>query len=242
MAVTVLFCLSATSAHAWNPLKKKEGVLLTVTQPYIELRTGPGKGYPVFHVMERGEKLRAFKRHTDWYKIESEAQLIGWVHRDELTDTLSEEGYAADFSRPGRLEYEDRRWELGLLGGDYSGAESLSPYIAYHLTPNISAELRYTQAFGEFSNIKQYSANIVHQPWPQWWISPFVTLGAGEIETAPNGGPKRRESALTAGGGISIYASRNFLLRLEYNAHTVLTSRTENEEVREWKAGFSVFF
>jgi len=53
---------------------------------------------------------------------------------------------------------------------------------------------------------------------------------------------RKIDSVLTVGGGFFIYASRNFLLRAEYNSHTVLTSREQNDEVHEWKAGFSVFF
>ena len=28
-----------------------------VNDPYIELHTGPGRGYPIFHVTERGERI-----------------------------------------------------------------------------------------------------------------------------------------------------------------------------------------
>ena len=28
---------------------------VTVADPYLEMRTGPGRGYPIFHVIERGE-------------------------------------------------------------------------------------------------------------------------------------------------------------------------------------------
>lgn len=132
------------------------------------------------------------------------------------------------------------------MGGDFSGAESLSYMLSYHLTPNISTELKYTEAFGEFSNSKLYNLNAVHQIWPEWRVSPFFSLGAGILQTYPNSGlvetEDREDSVMTVGGGIFIYVSRNFLLRTEYNSHTVLTSREQNDEVHEWKAGFSVFF
>ncbi len=243
---TLFFCVVNTPAHAWNPFAAKEGVTVDVTQPYIEMHTGPGRGYPVFHVVERGEALRVFKRQTDWYKVETDNGLIGWVKRDALTDTRAEDGSYADFSRPGRQAYKDRDWELGVSAGDFSGAEAQTTYLAYHLTPNISAELEFTQAFGEFSTIKLYSANAVHTPWPEWWISPFFTLGSGIMQTSPNSGlvqtEDREDSVVTVGGGFFIYASRNFLIRTEYNSHTVLTNRADNEEVHQWKAGFSVFF
>ncbi len=245
--MTALVVASPTHAQGLLSLiPEKEGVQLEVMAPYIELRTGPGRGYPITHVAERGENLRAFKRMTDWYKVETTDGIMGWVRRDELDGSRAEDGSIAEFSTPDKLAYEERRWELGVAGGDFSGADGVTTYLSYHLTANISAELKFTQAFGEFSNIKLYSLNAVHQPWPQWRVSPFFTLGSGVMRTFPKPGlvetEDREDSALTVGGGVFIYISRNFLGRIEFNNHSVLTSRTENEEVDEWKAGFSVFF
>jgi hypothetical protein len=44
------------------------------------------------------------------------------------------------------------------------------------------------------------------------------------------------------GGGVRIYVTRRFLLRADYKSYVVFTSRDENEEVEEWKAGFAFFF
>ncbi|HCO60237.1 MAG TPA: hypothetical protein DIT58_08605 [Porticoccaceae bacterium] len=42
-----------------------------IVEPYIEMHTGPGRGYPVFHVVPRGETLVVLRRKTDWYKVQS---------------------------------------------------------------------------------------------------------------------------------------------------------------------------
>ena len=31
---------------------------LVVTRPYLEMHTGPGRGYPVFYVIGRGESVK----------------------------------------------------------------------------------------------------------------------------------------------------------------------------------------
>lgn len=220
--------------------------MITVNSPYIEIRTGPGRGYPVIHVAERDESLRVYKSLTDWYKVETDNGVKGWVKNTELNDALLDSGDLAQFAKPSREAYNERKFEFGLMGGDFSGAESMTYYASYHLTPNISTELKYSEAFGEFSSIKLYTVNAVHQTWPKWRVSPFFSLGSGIMQTFPNSGlvetEDREDSVLTVGGGFFIYASRNFLIRTEYNSHTVLTSREQNEEVHEWKAGFSVFF
>lgn len=231
---------------AWNPFKEKEGVTITVAAPYIELRTGPGRGYPVVHVVEKGEHLRVYKRITDWYRVETDAGIDGWVKNSELNDSYTEDGNLAIFSIPAKEAYVNRKWEFGAAGGEFSGSEALTTYVGYHLTKNISTELKYTQAYGDFSTVKLLTVNAVHQIWPEWRVSPFFTLGSGILQTSPSAGlvetVDREDSVITVGGGFFIYASRNFLLRAEYNNHTVLTSRNNNEEVNEWKAGFSVFF
>lgn len=243
MLVIGALMLVTQSALAWWG---NDGVEVTVIDPFAQMHTGPGRGYPVFHVVEKGESVRLVKRRTDWYKVETSSGKIGWVNRANLNATLGPGGDVIDFAVPGWQDFVNRRGEFGFLGGDFEGARSLTTYLGYHLTHNISAELRYTQAFGSFSDSKLTSVNVIHQPFPEWRLSPFFTLGTGIIEISPSSDlvlvEDREDSVMTVGGGFLFYLSRSFLLRVEYNDHTVLTTRENNEEVEEWKAGFSVFF
>jgi len=52
----------------------------------------------------------------------------------------------------------------------------------------------------------------------------------------------RRDSMAHAGFGVRAYLTHRFVLRSEYKAYVVFTSRDDNEEIREWKTGFSFFF
>ena len=52
----------------------------------------------------------------------------------------------------------------------------------------------------------------------------------------------RTDSVAHAGAGVRAYLTRRFVFRAEYKAYVVFTSRNDNEEIREWKAGFSFFF
>jgi len=244
--VLCLLCfVKASHAGIWD-FWKDEGLDLVVVDPFVDMRTGPGRGYPVLHVIEKGESLHLFKRRTDWFKTKTEDGIIGWVKRSDLAKTLGPDGGEVDFSAPGWEDYVDRRLEFGVLGGDFEGTDSLTTYLGFHLNQHISAELRFTQTFSSIANNKLLSINAVHKPFPSWKISPFFTIGTGEIEISPSSSlvqPETRENPVyTVGGGAFIYVSRRFLVRLEFNNHTLLTKREENEEVDEWKAGFSVFF
>ncbi len=245
--LTLSICISVNGAFAGVfDFLKSPGVELIVIDPYVEMRTGPGRGHPVFHSIEKGENLHIFKKRTDWFKVTTERGVKGWVKRSDLAKTLSLTGEAIDFSSPGQQSFTNRRWEYGILGGTFEGSDSLTTYGAFHLTNNISAELKYTQTFSPIANSKLISINAVHKPFPTWRISPFFTLGTGEIDISPSSTLVQSEDNVnpvyTVGGGTFIYISRRFLMRIEYNNHTLLTKRAENEEVEEWKVGFSVFF
>lgn len=217
-----------------------------VEDPYIELHTGPGRGYPVFYIAERGERITLHRRRTDWFQVRVPRGEQGWVHLEQLQGTLDLDGEPFDVDGFDLGDYAARRWELGVLYGDFGGANAISTYGAFSLTPNVSFELWLSQVLGRFSDSKLASLNIVHLLYPQRRVSPFFTLGAGTINTDPKATlvatTDRTDSAAHAGFGVRTYISRRFVFRAEYKSYVVFTSRDDNEEIREWKAGFSFFF
>lgn len=88
--------------------------------------------------------------------------------------------------------------------------------------------------------------NSTHVFFPEWRVSPFFMLGGGVIHTEPTstliGAEDRTDDMAVAGLGIRAYVSRRFVFRAEFNEYIIFTSRNSNEEVNEWKAGFSFFF
>ena len=57
----------------------REYLQLLVAQPYLELHTGPGRGYPVFHAVPRDESVDVLFRRTDWFKVRTERGVEGWA-------------------------------------------------------------------------------------------------------------------------------------------------------------------
>lgn len=218
----------------------------TVDTSYIDLHTGPGRAYPIFHAIEREEIVELIKRRTDWIKVKTKRGKTGWAHVSHMGDTYGSDGLQLGFKDAGQEDYLARRWDIGFNGADIEGANGLGATLGYRFTQNLSAELKLTQATGQFSDSKIASVALMHQAFPQWRVSPFFILGTGVIKTSPDTTlvqtEDRTDNSLLVGGGAYIYMSRRFVLRLEYNNHLVLTSRDENEEVNEWKIGFNVFF
>ncbi len=219
---------------------------VAVADPYLEMHTGPARGYPIFHVVDRGEQVEIVMQRTDWYLVRTDRGVEGWVDQEQMELTLNPDGSEVDFAVAGLEDFTNSRWEAGVLAGDFGGANIVSLYGGYSLNPHVAIEVWGSQILGNFSNGWMGSVNVVHETWPDKRISPFFTLGAGVIHTAPKStiiqGDDRTDEIGHVGAGFRVYATRRFLVRAEYKSYVVFTSRDDNEEVEEWKVGFAFFF
>jgi len=219
---------------------------VSVADPFLEMHTGPGRGYPIYHVVDRGESVQIVMQRTEWYLVRAENGNEGWVALAQMELTLKPDGSEVEFGRATLEDLTNAKWEAGILAGDFGGANIISLYGGYSFNPHVSVEVWGSQILGNFSNGWMGSVNVVHETWPEWRFSPFFTLGAGVIHTSPKStivqGEDRTDEIAHVGVGVRIYATRRFLLRVEYKSYVVFTSRDENEEVEEWKAGFAFFF
>src|SRR5580658_7610278 len=84
---------------------------LVVTEPYLEMHSGPGRGFPVIYVAERDELVTVLFSRTDWYKIRASGGQEGWVRRTDLSRTLLASGAPAPI--PPYPDFSAHRWELG---------------------------------------------------------------------------------------------------------------------------------
>lgn len=240
LLLSILIGQWLVAAAAWGETE------VVVADPFIEMHTGPGRGYPIFYVVERGAEVALLKRKTDWIKVRARKGQEGWVAREQMERTLAPDGMAIDFGSRSFSDYAESRWELGALYGAFGGANVISAYGSFSLTPNLSVELGASQVLGRFSNSLLAHVNATHLFFPEWRASPYFTLGTGMIRTEPKGTlvatPDRTDQVAHVGLGVRTYLTRRFVVRAEYKSYVVFTSRDDNEEVEEWKAGFSFFF
>ncbi len=240
----ILMTFLSLSAAADEDEEHYERVL--VAESFIELRTGPGRGYPVFHIEEKGEQIELIKKKTQWFKVRTAKGQEGWVHEDTMALTLALDLEPFDSGNSDQTDFTDRSFEAGVMAGDFEGATSLTLYSAWNFTQNLTAEFAVSQALGNVSDIRHASFNLLHHPFPEWRVTPYFKLGAGLIETLPFTTliqtEDRNDEIVLAGAGVKAYISREFFIRAEYSKYTILTSRNDNDEVEEWKLGFSVFF
>jgi hypothetical protein len=237
----LLFGLTAGVAEA-----ARNYVKLTVADPYLELRTGPHSGYPIYQIADRGETVEVIKRRTDWYKVRTVRGYKGWVARDQLARTLLASGDEVVLASVGIEQFSRRRFEAGAMTGDFGGANLISIYGSLGISPNLSIEMIGSQALGNVSNSLIGQGRRITTFFPEWWVSPYFGIGGGVISVSPNATlvqvEDRVDPLASASLGLRTYLSRNFMLRAEYTGYVVFTEREENEEIYEWKLGFAFFF
>jgi len=242
LSLLVLLALFSTPAALAD-----ESSRILVADPFIELHTGPGRGYPVFHVVERGREITVVKRRTDWFQVRTERGVEGWVSRQQMVATLEPTGEPLDLQEPQRENYMSRRWQAGVMAGDYAGASLISVFGGYAFSDNLAIELTLNHVLGDFSNSYSATLGLMHVFVPEWRLSPYFTLGTGVIHIEPKStlvrAVDRDDQIGYVGGGLQLYLTRRFMLRTEYRNNVIFTSRDDNEEVDEWKyLGFAFFF
>lgn len=224
----------------------REYLQVFVTAPYLELHTGPGRGFPVTQVVARDESVDIIKRRTDWFKVRTARGIEGWASYKDMLSVVLADGTPFTFPMGDRAGFTSHSGEIGVFAGDYGGATLISAYGSYSFNSQLAVELSVGQFLGNASNGTLADIGLTHTFVPEWRLQPFVSLGTGIVHIEPKATlvvpPDRTDQTAYVGGGVRYYLTRRFFARAEYRSHYVFTSRNDNEKVDEWKLGFAFFF
>ncbi|MBI5717951.1 MAG: hypothetical protein HZC37_09730 [Burkholderiales bacterium] len=222
---------------------------LQVADPFIELRTGPGRGYPVFHVVERRGWIRIEHRRTDWYQVRSETSqggVVGWVHRSQLESTLTEAGAGKTFRDLMLDDYLVRRVEFGAAWGRLRAEPMLKLFTGVRLGETLGVELTFAQVQGAFSGTDFWHVALVSEPWSHQRLSPFASVGFGRFRNIPNTSLVQAQTVNAnlghAGIGLRWHLSERFIARADWSLYTAFVSEQRSLEYRAITAGISFFF
>ena len=160
--------------------RRAELLQLFVAQPYLELHTGPGRGYPVTQVVGRGESVDVLFRRTDWFKVRTERGIEGWASARDLSLTLLADGSHFVVNLGDLAGFRSHRWEGGVFAGAYAGATLISAYaraVGHRQSQDRGrcfavSRQRLQWLSGSISAWRTCSCR-------EWRVSPFVTLGTG---------------------------------------------------------------
>jgi SH3 domain-containing protein len=217
-----------------------------VADPYLELHTGAGRGYPVFFVVQRSDWVDILSRHTDWFKVRTEGGKEGWVSRAQLERTLTAAGVGKTFRDILVDDYLRRKLEMGLAWGSFNSEPMIKLYTAYRVSDTLSLEATFGQVQGTFSGTDIWHLGINAEPWSHQRWSPYFGIGVGKFKNVPN---NSLVSDITvnvtmshATAGLRYYISDRFVARLDYTIYTAFIDEARTGEYRATTLGISFFF
>lgn len=221
-------------------------VRVFVETPYLELHTGPGRGYPVFDVVPRGQSVEILFRRTQWLKVRTPRGVEGWASEQDMTRTVLSDGSPLDLHIGTRAGFTSHRFEAGAFAGVWGGASLVSAYASLSFNSQLALETAVGEFFGRYSNGVTVDIGLSHVILPQWRLSPFLMIGTGLVHIEPKATlvqpSNRTEQTAYVGGGFRYYLTRSCFVRAEYKTHVVFTKLDRNQVEDEWKLGFAVFF
>ncbi|MFZ5756440.1 MAG: SH3 domain-containing protein [Pseudomonadota bacterium] len=239
-ACAALLFLLSVSAAAREPAR------LLVVDPFVELHSGAGRGYPVLEVVEHGTEIEVIERRTTWYRVRTVRGKEGWAPREQMLRTLTPGGEVFQEDEITEDDFRNRRFQVGAWMGDFGGSALMGLYGSWRFTPNLATEVAVQQAIGREADSLVADVSLAALPFPELSWSPYLALGTGMVETKPASvlvsAETRDDQSLSTALGVQHWVAQSFVVRLEYRQYLVLTSREDHESVDTWKAGFAVFF
>lgn len=244
-------CLAQIELSPNEPVNSTStGKNLEVIDPYVEMHTGPGRGYPIFHVIEQGESVEIITRRPDWYEVKAKGGRTGWVKAAQIARTLQPTGEPVDLPSVTYGDYLKNSWRVGFSVGPFNSGElkNVDVFTAnagYRPLSWLGLDVEFGNLYGREVRGDLYNFNAVIEPFSQWRVSPALILGSGKlnIDSQPKLTPLQIDASSfrVYGLGMNYYIGRNFVVRAEYRQYTVSIESTD-ENLNSWKVGFNTFF
>ncbi|MCW9000618.1 MAG: SH3 domain-containing protein [Kangiellaceae bacterium] len=223
---------------------------LEVIDPYIELHTGPGKGYPIFYTVEQSEYITVLTKRTGWYEIKAQNGRIGWAKASQVARTLLPTGEPVDLPSISYGDYLKNSWRVGFSLGQFSrgeltGSDIFGYSLGYRPLSFMGVEIERgnfyeTEVKGNYQGI-----NLLIEPLSQLKLSPVLLIGSGtmEIESQPELTPLSfdKEDFTRIGLSVNYYIGRNFVLQTGFQSFELSTDNND-ERLTRWNIGFNAFF
>lgn len=245
---TLLFSLTGqTMASPDTPKAPPVQVQLKVIDTFLELHTGPGRGYPIFHVIEQDQMVTVLIRKTNWFFVSDQRGREGWVKQEGLARTLAPTGLPAALPDIQHGDFLAQQGRIGFALGMQDNFETATVMAGYRLLSFAGIEAEYGQVFGDNIDGYSYGVSAMFEPFKSWSFTPFVSKGIGWQNWQEKiKGQVGKTNAIDSkyeftGVGINYYIGLNFVVRGEYRKVYVIG---DNDSVSNsaWRLGFSSFF
>jgi hypothetical protein len=231
----------APSEPAGKPLAR-----VRVIGPYLDMRSGPGRGYPIFYAAEREEWVVIELRHTDWFKVRSARGAAGWVSREQMRQTVTEDGVPFELADPTLQAFLQRRFDFGVGYGATAKTSFTRAWAGWRFSDTLSLDLNGADVQGQSYTTTIWSASLLAEPWSDKRLSPFMGIGVGRYNYVPNKNVVNRREAdgnlgvFTLGGRY--YLASRVALRIDYSRYAAFISDKNYRNFQAGTIGLSLHF
>ena len=236
-----LLCIAAATHAADEPLPQ-----LTLSDPFVNLHTGPGRGYPVFHVAARGEAVQLLLAHTTWVKLRTASGKEGWAQRESLQGTLQAAGVAPGPLQAWTERHLREKLEFGAAIGRFQSQPMLQLSTRLRLSEAIGIEAAAGQVQGLYSGTDFWQFDAVVEPMSDLALSPVLAIGVGRFRNIPNASLVEQGTTnanqLHAALGVRWRFGARYVLRADWSLYTALLSEQRSREYRALTLGLSFHF
>lgn len=228
-------------------------VELKVIDTYLELHSGPGRGYPIFHVIEQGQTVKVHTRRTNWFFVSDRRNRQGWVKQEGLARTLAPTGLPAALPDTQHGDFLAQQGRVGFAIGLQEKAETATVMAGFRLLSWAGIEIEYGELFERDYDGISYGGSLIVEPFQMldtiadWSFTPFISKGIGrqswnrkQIGLVGAVNTFKNDYEFT-GIGVNYYIGYSFVVRGEYRK-MILNGQNENLSVGAWRLGFSSFF
>ncbi len=222
-------------------------VSLKVIDTYLDLHTGPGRGYPVFHVIEQDQQVTVLRRRSNWFYVSDRRNRKGWVKQESLARTLAPTGLPAALPDIQHGDFLAQKLRVGFALGQQEKADTATIMAGFRLLSFAAIEAEYGQIFDNQVDGISYGFNLILEPIKSWSFTPFISKGIGkqDWENKEKGEVGKANTFHTdyefTGVGINYYIGLNFVVRGEYRK-VYFSSDNDSVSNSAWRLGFSSFF
>ncbi len=251
LIVSISLFSTATLAESFAVDRTADApVSLRVIDAYADVHSGPGRGYPVLYAIEEGELIEILARQPGWYEVRLRNGHTGWVGAAQISRTIQTTGEPADLPTVSYGDYLKNSFRVGFSSGAFTRGELKSADFwtlngGYRAISWLGVEAEYGKFYGDELRGSFYGFNLLVEPFSQWQVSPYILVGAGNMDvgTQPKLVPVeiKKSDFIQYAVGASYYLGRNFVVKLEYRSYDVSTD-SDNIGLGAWKIGFNTFF
>jgi hypothetical protein len=238
------------------PAARADEAMVRILSDRVAVHTGPGFGYRVVYLAERGEVLRAVERATRgyWFRVVLPDGTYGWLLGEEVlpfdVDPSARPSEPSIFRRISDAILSPSplgdgavllTFSAGVIGSD--GMFLFRPALL--LDPHLALEAFFGETLGPQIDALYYGVGANAYLWPASPITPFFALGGGGVSSRKKADQFAVRvgdfSLASVGGGVMIAFKKRVTLRFDFRNHVVFDPNNTHS-AQEYSGGLAIVF